>query len=1245
MPTNQYNVKESSFPGRPRSKRRREAERMNDVSAVVGVYGSESLWAIQSAAPTDDSPTPSSVVTTSYPVLAKALTVSDDINDVEQTPENGSFLKGSLYSRRNIIAGYQCGEDLTLESQYPIMSYDILGIGKVRKGGALILTEGEIDIDPTRLPNGGVDETEVIRIVEDWYTDQKYVLPVASSIRLGGVKVGSDFAIQPDGTITMDAQRVQNLVSGAFVNKSGDTMTGPLIIEHAFPNLKFYVKGVCKGEIGYSNGIYFWNSARQSNLHYTDKGLLLFEGGAVWHAGNANKTTIDWSAQNLYLAYGRKCLSYEAYMSIRNANGEGSILGISGLLVAADHASYLSQVPSQGIIAEGSIYSQGSVVAGYRNAEALDPVSQYPIMSDTMMGIHKIKKGGGLITTSDGLSIDPDMIGGGLDETALKNYLDEKTYYHAGNANKTTIDWSARHLVMNGNSLMRGQTAYIEFLQDGTFDAKKICTGGLLASNTYIDYGKVPSGGIYSKGDIKTAALLYASGSVINAVSANAVLELQRNNVAIGSLFASTDNQVRIENSISQCVLSLHPSKILYYGPIGASYQVLTFKELNPDLAFQDRRGEIAAADLNTFTIKKSGTYKVNHSGDSEILAVFAYGYGVSASSLEFLGNYSNSDLRVRTSRDNVQYSIWRQIAFTDSTVSNANALDGRASGLYIYGNQPTGVLNVTGVGGRDGIRRSCLFQDNIAAGYSLGIHVSHTASDAGFQLSTGYGSSSELYFRTMYGYTWGPDYRIWSTGNSGTLSFDWSAKNLAIADTIYVTDGGTTIKRGPGTSIRIKTIYGYVDIGPESAYYCDFYTDRSRFYFNKPLYVCGDILAGPNWDKQVWHAGNANLPTANWTTASLWVKGVVYFSTQGVNLSAETNVATIITTAYGNVAIGPRNSSFCHYNTSMSGHYFNQPLYVAGEIYTGTSYNQKVYHTGNANLTTVNWSANYLYLNGDARLQSQSAYFGVYTSGGNAKLTAVGGLLVSDLYNQYGKVPPGGIYSKGSVYSAQQIVAGYRALELGAEALYPIATSAMYGAVKYDNSTILKNASGQLYLSDTLYKPSGLKIGGSGSLYVKFSGSNSINGIASTGAIGNLYLNYVSTTANVLVNSAGRLTATGGATSDERLKDILCEYKPDVLKDIDKIPLWEFRYKGDPNGAIHTNPVAQQLQPYFRQFVYDRGDGYLAISEGAAALNLTIRGLTQVKGWMGEKDRKITELEQRIRTLENEIQSFKTVA
>lgn len=44
------------------------------------------------------------------------------------------------------------------------------------------------------------------------------------------------------------------------------------------------------------------------------------------------------------------------------------------------------------------------------------------------------------------------------------------------------------------------------------------------------------------------------------------------------------------------------------------------------------------------------------------------------------------------------------------------------------------------------------------------------------------------------------------------------------------------------GGAIKVGTEYGYVDIGPRNASWSHFETDRPSFYFNRPIYVDGDI-------------------------------------------------------------------------------------------------------------------------------------------------------------------------------------------------------------------------------------------------------------------------------------------------------------------------------------------------------------------------------------------------------------------
>ena len=56
------------------------------------------------------------------------------------------------------------------------------------------------------------------------------------------------------------------------------------------------------------------------------------------------------------------------------------------------------------------------------------------------------------------------------------------------------------------------------------------------------------------------------------------------------------------------------------------------------------------------------------------------------------------------------------------------------------------------------------------------------------------------------------------------------------------------------------------------------------------------------------------------------------------------------------------QNGSYTHYSTNASvGHWFNKAVYVQGEIYAGSSYNQRVYHMGNVIYSSTEPTAPYV--------------------------------------------------------------------------------------------------------------------------------------------------------------------------------------------------------------------------------------------------------------------------------------------
>ncbi|BBN81947.1 hypothetical protein PA25_19320 [Pseudoalteromonas sp. A25] len=77
----------------------------------------------------------------------------------------------------------------------------------------------------------------------------------------------------------------------------------------------------------------------------------------------------------------------------------------------------------------------------------------------------------------------------------------------------------------------------------------------------------------------------------------------------------------------------------------------------------------------------------------------------------------------------------------------------------------------------------------------------------------------------------------------------------------IHLGSGNTKLSKGTLNALRVSTYSGYVDIGPMNADFCHFQTDRSQFYFDKRVNVKGELYAGPDYNKKVYHQGHK--PTA----------------------------------------------------------------------------------------------------------------------------------------------------------------------------------------------------------------------------------------------------------------------------------------------------------------------------------------------------------------------------------------------
>lgn len=132
-------------------------------------------------------------------------------------------------------------------------------------------------------------------------------------------------------------------------------------------------------------------------------------------------------------------------------------------------------------------------------------------------------------------------------------------------------------------------------------------------------------------------------------------------------------------------------------------------------------------------------------------------------------------------------------------------------------------------------------------------------------------------------------------------------------------------------------------------------------------------------------------------------VTGTLYFgSSQYSNSAAIHSNGNIVTTGYvlasGNIEsnggylrsvrlgfatqIGSANDGFCHYITDAPRHYFNKPVYVAGDIYGGSSYNRRLKYADEAPI-----SHNHNYTMWISSQYSTSGYIGFYsTVGGGSR-------------------------------------------------------------------------------------------------------------------------------------------------------------------------------------------------------------------------------------------------------------------
>jgi hypothetical protein len=126
-----------------------------------------------------------------------------------------------------------------------------------------------------------------------------YALPIATSSRLGGIKIGSGLSITADGLLSANA-------SGTYVQKAGDNMAGPLRFSVAtnpstFNGTDWYV---------YQNNAktLFHVAPGGPNIAFENTGQVLASAAPTSGSHLTNKTYVDTSIANIPSADLSSCL-------------------------------------------------------------------------------------------------------------------------------------------------------------------------------------------------------------------------------------------------------------------------------------------------------------------------------------------------------------------------------------------------------------------------------------------------------------------------------------------------------------------------------------------------------------------------------------------------------------------------------------------------------------------------------------------------------------------------------------------------------------------------------------------------------------------------------------------------------------------------------------------------------------------------------------------------------------------------
>jgi len=164
---------------------------------------------------------------------------------------------------------------------------------------------------------------------------------------------------------------------------------------------------------------------------------------------------------------------------------------------------------------------------------------------------------------------------------------------------------------------------------------------------------------------------------------------------------------------------------------------------------------------------------------------------------------------------------------------------------------------------------------------------------------------------------------------------------------------------RGNGSkgALRVKTMQGYIDIGPSITNYANFNTNQSRFLFDRPLFI-------GNGELSAYDTSNLSLQTNGTTRMTILSAsgnvGIGIPTPQEklhingpIRGSASSTGALRVQTTGGYIDIGPQNTYDAHFSTDKGSFVFNQTIYSGTGVF-GTLNDKNLVFKTNSNSTRM---------------------------------------------------------------------------------------------------------------------------------------------------------------------------------------------------------------------------------------------------------------------------------------------------